>query len=346
MNLNQIPGSLVSAYTKSSKYWDTSSAEIVEIANNLKDENKTVSQNAYEAYKFVLSNLDYDFNLVKGDYIDRKGALSALIESENNGCMEFTDLFISIARAMGIPARQLSGYAISSDTGPEKPLSLNLKGGDLLHSWAEFYDPAYGWIPVDPTWGDTSGIDYFTKLDTNHFVFTINGTNPVFPLPAGNYKTDAAQKYVEVGISEQGNDKEFVPKVEILADNSPTIDLLKIKDGYLKYKIINTGKTVVYLKELTKKFPILPGKKAKILLPSYDPSVRIVDATNKEYKFSADPQQVAVNRSRTYTIVAFAAMLGLCMTFYVSLIRPRVRKTPIGLLRPLLQVLGRLPNQH
>ncbi|MEK7065617.1 MAG: hypothetical protein AAB961_01370, partial [Patescibacteria group bacterium] len=58
------------------------------------------------------------------------------------------------------------------------------------HSWPEYYDTELGrWIPVDPTWADTTGgIDYFSKLDFNHIAFAIHGENSEYPYPAGFYR--------------------------------------------------------------------------------------------------------------------------------------------------------------
>jgi hypothetical protein len=56
------------------------------------------------------------------------------------------------------------------------------------------------WIPVDPTWGHTSGgINYFDQLDLNHIVFAINGDSSQRPYPAGSYKlTESNNKDVTV----------------------------------------------------------------------------------------------------------------------------------------------------
>jgi hypothetical protein len=81
------------------------------------------------------------------------------------------------------------------------PISINLKSGDLLHSWPEFYDPNFGWVAVDPTWGNTSKTDYFTKLDTNHFAFVIKGINSEYPLPAGMYRTDDSTKLIDISFA-------------------------------------------------------------------------------------------------------------------------------------------------
>ena len=118
--------------------------------------------------------------------MERLGALKSLQTPEAAICMEFTDLFIATARANGIPAREINGFAYTEN--PEiQPLSLV---NDVLHAWPEYYDSQKGaWIPVDPTWGSTTGgVDYFSKLDLRHFTFVIHGTSSTKPYPAGSYK--------------------------------------------------------------------------------------------------------------------------------------------------------------
>ena len=114
------------------------------------------------------------------------GAVAALQNPDQAICMEFTDLFIALSRAAGIPAREIDGYAYTEN--PQlQPLGLV---ADVLHAWPEYYDKDKGvWIPIDPTWASTSGgIDYFNKLDLRHFTFVIHGESSVTPYPPGSYK--------------------------------------------------------------------------------------------------------------------------------------------------------------
>jgi transglutaminase-like putative cysteine protease len=202
--MDELPRNLVNRYTKEARYWEVSAPEVQEIAEKLYNDGLTVAQNAFEIYEFVTSYLQYDFEISTDEYIERKGALQALREPETSACMEFTDLFIAVARAMGIPARELNGYAFNN-TDEFLPLSIDLKGGDLLHAWPEFYDPKFGWIGIDPTWGSTSGMDYFTKLDTNHVAFVIKGQSSEYPLPAGAYRTNDTEKLIEIDFSRDSN---------------------------------------------------------------------------------------------------------------------------------------------
>ncbi len=139
-----------------------------------------------DIYSYVTGNLKYNYKrVVKGN--QRLGASKILNSPDQAVCTEFTDLFIALAREKGIWAREIEGYGFSSDPNL-RPLSLI---SDVLHAWPEYYDQVKNiWVPVDPTWENTSGIDYFSSFDLNHIVFAIHGKQSDYPLPAGMYKTE------------------------------------------------------------------------------------------------------------------------------------------------------------
>ena len=116
------------------------------------------------------------------------GAANALDKQDSALCLEFTDLFIALARAAGIPARAVNGFAYT-DNANLRPLSLEQ---DVLHAWPEYYDDQRQlWRPIDPTWGNTTGgVDFFNQTDLNHFAFVTLGQDSAYPIPAGAYKTD------------------------------------------------------------------------------------------------------------------------------------------------------------
>lgn len=160
-----------------SQYWEVNDPAITEIARNLKTPK--------DIYDFVSQNLSYDISRVRPN-VERLGAVKALQNKSSAICMEFTDLFVALARSAGIPAREINGFAYTENPDIQ-PLSLV---NDVLHAWPEYYDFEKGaWIPVDPTWGSTTGgVDYFSKLDLRHFAFVIHGKDSVKPYPAGSYK--------------------------------------------------------------------------------------------------------------------------------------------------------------
>jgi len=187
------------------KYWQVNDPQIIVQAQKLKT--------AKNIYNFVVKSLKYDFNRLNADS-QRLGAVQALQNPNSAICTEFTDLFITLSRAAGIPAREINGYAYTSNE-KLKPISLTT---DVLHAWPEYWDFSKKiWLPVDPTWGNTTqGINYFDKSDLNHFVFVIHGVSSTEPLPAGAYKTSTSTtKDIQVTFGNFKNTTELPLKITL-----------------------------------------------------------------------------------------------------------------------------------
>lgn len=176
-------------YLAEKPYWPTTNPEIKKLAQELKTPEAI--------YKFVATTLKYDFSRVTGDK-PRLGAINALKKPDSAVCLEYTDLFITLARAAGIPAREIDGFAYTENS-KQRPLSL-VK--DILHAWPEYYDTQRKtWIMIDPTWGSTTGgIDYFSTLDFDHLVFVRKGLDSESPIPAGGYKLISDKNNKDISI--------------------------------------------------------------------------------------------------------------------------------------------------
>lgn len=192
----KVSSETLQKYLKADKHWQVQEPELKKLAEKLKTPEAI--------YQYVIDNLHYDFSRVT-DSEQRLGALEVYRNPTSAVCLEFTDLFIALARAAGIPSREVNGYAYT-ENDRQRPLSL-VK--DILHAWPEYYDQKQGtWVMVDPTWGNTThGIDYFTVFDFDHFAFVIKGTDSEYPVPAGGYKSDAAVegKDVHVEFGQEGS---------------------------------------------------------------------------------------------------------------------------------------------
>ncbi|NOY15145.1 MAG: hypothetical protein GXP43_02910 [bacterium] len=198
--------------------WSINDPDIKELADSF--------QSIRQAYRYVVDRLDYSYKRAL-DGPDRMGAIGALKNPDLAVCMEYTDLFIALARAMGVPAREVNGYAYTANS-VLKPLSLS---ADVLHAWPEYYDfNQKRWRPVDPTWEDTTGgLDYFYNFDLNHFAFVMHGLNPYYPLTPGAYKNaDNPQKDVKVTFkSIDVQKKNLIPQVKVGENiTSGLLDLL------------------------------------------------------------------------------------------------------------------------
>lgn len=322
---DQLPNTLVKEYTKADTYWETHDSNVQELANEFKDSNKTVSENAWVIYDYITKTMEYDFNLVKKDFIDRNGAAIALSKDDQWACMEFTDSFIAIARAMGIPAREINGYAYAGE-GENKPISIGFKSGDVLHAWPEFYDPEFGWVAIDPTWGATSGLDYFTRLDTNHFVFVKKGLDSIYPLPAGAYKIDGSEKQVEVAHSLQPTAEKVEEKA--VAFNTLMQNPIRLIKGEKAFYVKNNGNGTLIFKNETTTELVPPYSVRKI----YAKNLELEQNTSNQYLFGSSAKSILF-----YTI-AFVSALVLCMILLLSIIHSsdlkklprRLRRHPQG----------------
>lgn len=100
-------------------------------------------------YEWIAENAIYDPSLPGCGTGD---ARRQLIEGQYGGrSADISSLFVSICRAVGIPARCVYGMRVA----PSRLFrSLGLTSDNATrghHVRAEFYIPGYGWIPVDPS---------------------------------------------------------------------------------------------------------------------------------------------------------------------------------------------------
>src|SRR5690625_128217 len=69
----------------------------------------------------------------------------------NGKCADINALFVALARAAGIPARDAYGIRLAPSKMGFTSLGANSQQlSRAQHCRAEFYAPGYGWVPVDP----------------------------------------------------------------------------------------------------------------------------------------------------------------------------------------------------
>lgn len=73
--------------------------------------------------------------------------LAEVLERRRGVCQDFAHLAIGCVRALGLPARYVSGY-IETSPAPGCP---ELRGADASHAWFAAYAPDVGWLDFDPT---------------------------------------------------------------------------------------------------------------------------------------------------------------------------------------------------
>ncbi|MFN3739220.1 MAG: transglutaminase-like domain-containing protein [Thermodesulfovibrionales bacterium] len=112
--------------------------KVKDYAEKITEDKTTVLQKATAIYDWIVENMHRDPN-VKGCGF---GEVERLLETRGGKCADIHSVFVALARASGIPAREVFGIRIPKG-----------KEGDMTkaqHCWAEFYLPGYGWVVVDP----------------------------------------------------------------------------------------------------------------------------------------------------------------------------------------------------
>ena len=111
---------------------------------------------AQQSFKPGISLFDAASNLMQRIYSDfefKPGfttiatPLSEVMKARKGVCQDFAHLAIACVRAMGLPARYVSGYI---ETLPPKG-TKKLVGVDASHAWFSVYIPNMGWVDFDPT---------------------------------------------------------------------------------------------------------------------------------------------------------------------------------------------------
>jgi tetratricopeptide (TPR) repeat protein len=98
---------------------------------------REIAGNDSDAWSVARKLADWTFKNLKWKRVDGASAGSTLATREAD-CLEFSQLFVAMARTVGLPARIVSGLAHGGSSF----------GG---HAWVEVW--AGEWVELDPTWG-------------------------------------------------------------------------------------------------------------------------------------------------------------------------------------------------
>jgi len=130
---------------------------------------------ALKCYEWTATNINY------GKKNMGMFSIAELIKTKEGDCGNYASVFISLLRAKGIPARHIAMINPNSSS---------------YHVTSEFYIPAYGWIPADPTYKNANPKgNYFGKFTGDKYLVMSFGVNLTINGPMGNDITDLLQDY-------------------------------------------------------------------------------------------------------------------------------------------------------
>jgi len=145
--IQELPEDII-PYTKPSETIDSGNDAIIRLASELVKGEDDLYAAVFKIADWTKNNIEYNLSTLTAE-VSQKA--SWVLENRQGVCDELTSLFIALLRAVGIPARFVSGLSYTnSDLFPEK-------WGP--HGWAEVYFPGYGWVPFDVTYGEFGWID-------------------------------------------------------------------------------------------------------------------------------------------------------------------------------------------
>ncbi|MCX6777042.1 MAG: transglutaminase domain-containing protein [Candidatus Micrarchaeota archaeon] len=128
-------------YMQPSTRVQSDDADIKSLARNITANSSDDFERIAKIGIWVNSQMSYDMSIA-GLLKDSKWILS----NKKGVCTEYSTLFVTLARAAGIPARFVTGFAYDEN-----------KSEWSGHSWAEVYIGK--WVPVDATWNEIGYLD-------------------------------------------------------------------------------------------------------------------------------------------------------------------------------------------
>jgi len=118
--------------------------EIARKAAELADERSTLGTIRNETV-WVHKNIEYDIS-----YFEREVDAKTVFVERRGVCTAYAHLLISMLNSLGIRTRYVNGYVMTKEWQP--------------HAWVEGYIPGYGWLPIDPTFGEVG------VLESSHII--------------------------------------------------------------------------------------------------------------------------------------------------------------------------------
>ncbi len=138
--------SVLAKYTKGTQFVRTDGI-VLEKSREITKGLKTDVHKARAIYEWIVENTFRDPK-TRGCGL---GDIRAMLETGNLGgkCADLNALFVGLARAAGLPARDIYGVRVAN-SATYKSLGKSGEITKAQHCRAEFYLANYGWVPVDP----------------------------------------------------------------------------------------------------------------------------------------------------------------------------------------------------
>ena len=130
----------------------TKASGLIDMNDDIKNKAKELASGeddlyftAFKVADWVENNIQYNLSTLTADVVQPS---SWVLINKEGVCDELTNLFVSMMRSLGVPAKFISGMAYTNTRDEWGP-----------HAWAEVYFPDKGWVPFDITYKQFGWID-------------------------------------------------------------------------------------------------------------------------------------------------------------------------------------------
>jgi len=336
-NTQAVSSGMYSAYLKETRVWNYSHENIKAILAGLPVSSNSSYEKASSVYKYLLSK--YDLASVMG----KRKKVSHILQSKKElSCLGFSDSFVTLTRAIGVPSRLIVGYS---------PL---LSDNQLLHFWTEFYYEDEGrWIVVDPCMRKTKQYKAFNSFDINRFTLAYWGLSDHYPeviipltayqesmpenleLNASSYDFTKDDEEVSIEMS-AGSIDPFTNTLPLtLRVNNSSLNILRFNEISLNGKLIYLE---LFEQDTLYEESVFPSEN-RVIHVIFDqlketPIERVenyhvlVRASYGDQEFSKD-EVLVVSRPLTFSSIiswVIAAVLAFFSLFIMFFLRRRVRR--------------------
>ena len=182
-------------------HWIPTDGKVAIMAKEITRGKKGILQKSRAVYEWVVANTQRD-PTINGCGL---GDVEVTLAKRSGKCADISSVYVALARASGVPARDVFGFRVGSKKKKDITKSF--------HCWAEFYLPGTGWVPVDPAdvrklmlkkkldlKAARPYIDYyFGSLDSDHIALSRSERGITFiPAQAGGPLSYFMYPYAEV----------------------------------------------------------------------------------------------------------------------------------------------------
>jgi transglutaminase-like putative cysteine protease len=131
----------------------TRSHELLEYARSSFAPGRPWMEGVLELMARIHANFVYDPNAT-----NVSTPLDEVMAKRRGVCQDFAHFQIGCLRALGLPARYVSGYLLTAPP-PGQPRRI---GADASHAWLAAWCPTLGWVDFDPTNNVVPSLDHVT----------------------------------------------------------------------------------------------------------------------------------------------------------------------------------------